>query len=193
MQVFELIKRRRSVGKMRTELVPSRDDIEKMLEAATHAPNHHEAEPWRFFVMAGKAREELGNLLAERLAARMEDTSSEKAQAALAKERHKPLRSPILIAVASTTPNSPKVVDIENVEAVSAAIQNMLLVASELGLATIWRTGDGAYDPQVKAFFGLELEDHIVGFVYVGYPAVPVDERHPTPLAHKTRWMGWED
>src|SRR5438105_13792619 len=94
MNVFETIRRRRSIGKM-TAQQPSREQIERLLEAATHAPNHHKVEPWKFFVLAGKARTELGVVMAESLAARMEETASEKAQAVLNKERKKLLRSPV--------------------------------------------------------------------------------------------------
>ena len=192
MSVYNVIKARRSVGKMKQER-PSREKIEKILAAATYAPNHHEVEPWRFFVLSGKYRQEVGDLLAQRLIERLPETTSEKAQAAIAKEGHKLMRAPVVIAVAWLKPNMAKVKDIENVEAVSAAIQNMLLVAQEEGLASIWRTGDGAYDPRIKAYFGLEPEEHIVGFVYLGYPAVPVSPREPTHFEHKTRWLGWDE
>jgi len=192
MTVFEVIKARRSVGKMKPDL-PARQTIERILEAATYAPNHHEVEPWRFFVMSGKVREELGEIMAERLAQKLGETRSEKAQAALIKERSKLLRAPVIIAVASLKPNQPKIVDIENVEAVAAAIQNMLLVAQEEGLVSIWRTGDPVYDPKIKAFFGIEPEEHLVGFVYLGYPAVPIPHREPGHFETKTRWLGWED
>src|ERR1700737_2341409 len=76
MSVFETIKRRHSIGKM-TNQVPARAHIEQIIEAATHAPNHRKVEPWRFFVLAGTAREELGEIMAQSLANHMEETSSE--------------------------------------------------------------------------------------------------------------------
>src|SRR5690349_9735062 len=161
MSIQDIIKQRRSIGKM-TEQAPSREQIEIILEAATHAPNHHKVEPWRFFVLAGKSRVELGTIMAEALAAKMGETSSEKAQAVLNKERNKPLRSPILIIVASEQPQLANVLEIENIEATAAAVENMLLVAEELGLAAMWRTGDAAYNPRVKRWLGLAAEDHIV-------------------------------
>src|SRR5436853_4486164 len=100
MSVFETIKSRRSTGKM-TDQRPTRKQIESILEAATHAPNHHKVEPWRFFVLAGKSRVELGTIMAESLSEKMSETSSDKAQAVLNKERNKPLRSPVLIIAAS--------------------------------------------------------------------------------------------
>ena len=192
MSVFDAIRARRSIGKVKPDR-PSREKIERMLEAATYAPNHHTTEPWRFFVLTGQAREELGELMEQSLRQRMAETTSEKAQAALAKEHHKPLRAPVVIAVASVRPETPKIVDIENVAAVAAGIQNMLLVAEEEGLVCIWRTGEPARDPRVKAFFDLGPDEHIVGFVYVGYAAVPRPERHPASFQNKTRWLGWEE
>jgi nitroreductase len=192
MNVFETIKRRRSIGKM-TQERPTRRQIEKLLEAATHAPNHHKVEPWRFIVLAGKAREELGAVMEEALAGRLMETSSKTAQALLNKERNKLLRSPVVIVVVAEAPKQPKVLAIENIEAAAAATQNMLLVAEEMGLAAMWRTGDAAFDPRVKAWLGLEPEEHIVSFLYLGFPAIPHLERHPIPFEEKTTWLGWEE
>ncbi len=193
MSVFETIKRRRSIGKM-TAQEPTREQVERLLEAATHAPNHHHVEPWRFFVLAGEARNELGELMAASLATRLREAgkiSDEQAEAVLAKERHKPLRSPIVIVVAAEHPTQPKVVAIENVAAAAAAVQNMLLTAEEMGLAAMWRSGDAAFDPNVKLWLGLAPEDAIVAFVYLGYSAIPKLERTPRPAAEKTTWLGW--
>ena len=54
--------------------------------------------------------------------------------------------------------------------AAAAAVQNMLLAAHALGLAAIWRTGPSATDPAIKHFFGWEADQHLIGFVYIGYP-----------------------
>ncbi|HYK85576.1 MAG TPA: nitroreductase [Ktedonobacteraceae bacterium] len=196
MSVFETIVARRSIGKM-TEQRPTRQQIEHLLEAATHAPNHHKVEPWRFIVLAGKARAELGEVMAEALTIRLREsrqtgTLADKIPAMLQKERNKLLRSPVVIVAVAEKPTQPNVVEIENIEAVAAAVQNMLLTAEEMGLAAMWRTGDAAFDPRVKAWLGLTSEDHIVAFVYLGYPAIPKLARHPTPIEEKTTWLGWE-
>ena len=176
-----------------TEQRPTHEQIERLLEAATHAPNHHKAEPWRFFVLAGKARNELGEIMASSLVTRLQETMGEKTQAMLDKERNKPLRSPIVIVVATEHSTSANVMDIENIEATAAAVQNMLLVGEEMGLACMWRTGDAAYDPHVKQWLSLANEDFIVAVLYVGYPAIPLTERQPIPYDAKTMWLGWEE
>jgi nitroreductase len=191
MSIIDTIRQRRSIGKMTAEQ-PTRAQIECMLEAATHAPNHHNAQPWKFFVVAGHARAELGTILAESALPRLGDVSSEKGMAMLAKERNKPMRAPVLLIAAAEYPQKSKVLEIENVEAVAAAVENMLLVAEELGLAAMWRTGDAAYEPRVKRWLGLAPQDTIVGIIYLGYPAIPRQERHPVSFQEKTTWLGWE-
>jgi|SRR5581483_1275437 len=192
MNVFEIIARRRSIGKMTAER-PKREQIEQMLEAATHAPNHHHVQPWKFIVLAGDARAELGDVMAEALLARGGDLNDEKGRALFLKERNKLLRAPVVIAVAAEYPRQGNALEVENIEAVAAAVENMLLVAEELGLAAMWRTGDAAYDPRIKQWLQLAPEDHIVAFVYVGYPAIPRQPRHPVPFQEKTTWPGWSE
>jgi nitroreductase len=111
----------------------------------------------------------------------------------LNKERTKLLRSPVVIVVVAEPPHQPKVLEIENIEATAAAVQNMLLAAEELGLACMWRTGDAAYDPRVKQWLGLAPGEHIVSMLYVGFPAIPRLERVPIPFEEKTTWLGWEE
>lgn len=190
MQVFETITRRRSIGKMTAEQ-PAREQIERLLEAATHAPNHHGVQPWKFVVLAGGARAELGMVLAEALLARGGDLDTEQGRALLAKEQQKLLRAPVVIVVAAEYPCEGRAVEIENVAAVAAAVENMLLVAEERGLAAMWRTGDAAYDPRVKQWLGLAPRDHIVAFLYVGYAAIVRQPRHPQSFEEKTTWLGW--
>src|SRR5438874_1951839 len=128
MSAFETIKSRRSIGKM-TEQRPTRKQIERILEAATHAPNHHKVEPWKFFVLAGRTRAELGAIMASSLAKHLGDATNDKTQALLNKEQNKLLRSPVVLVVAAEQSHQPNVLSIENIEAVAAAVQNMLLTA----------------------------------------------------------------
>ncbi len=82
MDALEAIETRCSVGKVKPER-PPRALIERLVQAATHAPNHFRTQPWRFLVLAGPAREELGRAMARALAARLPDPTSPSAQAQL--------------------------------------------------------------------------------------------------------------
>lgn len=184
------IKARRSVGTVRSEQ-PPRQAIEALLEAAVWAPNHRLTEPWRFFVIAGEARRAFG----EAMAAGKVAAGGDGAETATAGMVAKALRAPVIIAVAVEPRLGPKIVELEEVTAGAAAVQNMLLAAHALGLAAIWRTGAAAYDPHVKRFFGLDEDAYLLGFVYVGYPAelsVEPAVRTRRPAAELTEWLGWE-
>jgi nitroreductase len=184
MELFEAIHTRMSIGKVKPDPVP-RELIEKMLEAAAQAPDHYKVRPWRFIVLTGAARARLGEVMAQTLLRRQPDAAPE----IVAVERAKPLRAPVLIAVGVDKPSGPKVVEIENICAAAAATQNMLLAAHALGLAAQWRTGSAATEPEVKAFLGLEPDQHLISFVYVGYCLVEL-HGYARPLAsERTVWM----
>jgi nitroreductase len=191
MDVLEAIRTRRSIGVVRPD-VPSREVIEAILDAATWAPNHRTTEPWRFFVLTGEARVALGDVVARATMAGKEGTAEE-LHAEYERARAKPLRAPVIVAVAVEPASGPKIVEIEELLAGAAAVQNMLLAAHALGLAAIWRTGDGCYEESVKSFFDLSGAAHLLGFVYLGYPAAVSTRARHTPAGELTRWLGWEE
>jgi nitroreductase len=170
--------------------VPPRELIDRIITAAVWAPNHFKTEPWRFIVIGGPQRELLGDVMAESLRARIEDPDTEEARLRLEKERAKPLRAPLIIAVAAAPSNRPRVVEEEEICAVAAGVQNMLLAAEALELGAMWRTGEPARDPAVKRFLGLPASAHIIAFVYVGYPDLPAQ---PRPNRDATPYITWRD
>jgi nitroreductase len=191
--LLDAIAARRSAGRM-TQALPPREVIEQVLAAAVEAPNHHNTQPWRFFVLAGAARERFGEVLAKSLKGRIRPgTERSKIDGLIAGERAKPLRSPVVIVVASVSERDDAVTRREDFQAACAAIQNMLLAAEALGLAAIWRTGEGILDAGVKAHFGLRAEDEIAGVVYLGYaaPEAAAEPRNRT-FTDKTEWRGFE-
>lgn len=191
LNVADTIRSRRSVKRV-TDAMPPKADIEAMLEAATYAPNHHMTEPWRFFVLTGEAREQLGDVFAQVVRRRLEGKGEQVTAERLDAERRKPLRAPVIIAVVSLS-HSTRGIPSEELQATAAAIQNMLLTAHARGLGAIWRTGGFAYEPEVKAFFGVPEDADIAGFIYVGCPAGETPAPQRTPYTEKTTWMGLQD
>jgi len=43
-----------------------------------------------------------------------------------------------------------------------------MLAAFAQGLGALWRTGEPAYDDGVKSALGIDPDDQIIGFIYVG-------------------------
>lgn len=147
---------------------PTREHIETIIRAGTRAPDHGRLRPWRFIVLEGDARQKLGEVMAQTLRAKVPDASALQ----LDKERAKPLRAPTIVAVAAKIMKG-KIPEIEQVLAVGAAVENMLLAAHALGYGTMWKTGGAVYDANVKALLGLAPEDHIVALLYLGTTAAP--------------------
>jgi nitroreductase len=182
--VIEAIYQRQSVSRVKADPVP-RELIEQLLSAAVQAPNHHKVRPWRFVVLQNSAREKLGEVMAQSLQVRKAEATADDVQ----KERQKPLRAPVVIAVAVDKPTLPKALEIENVAAAAAAIQNLLLAAHSLGLGAIWRTGPSATDLAIKAFLGFMPDQHVLGFVYVGYPETPPLPPQRPSFEDRTLWL----
>jgi nitroreductase len=171
--------------KVKPDPVP-RAVIEKLLSAAVQAPNHYKVRPWRFVVISGNGLDKLGDVFVASLAERKPDAPAE----ALEKTRALPHRAPLMIAVGVDKPSEEKVSEIENIVAVSAACQNLLLAAQAEGLAVKWRTGEWADDVKTKELLGFSADQHLIAFLYIGYPESPAGDFSPRPsFEDRTVWM----
>ncbi len=184
MDVIEAIRSRQSAGTIKPDPVP-RELIERLLEAAVQAPNHYKVRPWRFVVLTGEGRNRLGDVMAESFHRRFPDVQA----AALDRERAKPLRAPVVIAVGVDLPTESRVLEIENVCAAAAACENILLAAVGLGLEGHWRTGDAARDPEIKGFLGFGAKQPVIAFLYLGYPEVAAAPLDRPGFEERTRWI----
>jgi nitroreductase len=178
---FEELARRR-----RTSLVIENDRevdpalIERLVAIAAWAPNHKRTWPWRFAVATGAARSELGRrFAAAQAAAGVTD------EVKLTKTAGKYRRSPVVLVVGCAHHADPAL-DRENRDAVSAAIQNLLLGATAAGLASFWSTPPVPSDPAVRALCGFESDIDFVAVIYLGWPAGTPDvpQRPPFRLNH---------
>lgn len=184
MEVFEAIYQRHSQKKVKPDALP-RALIEKLLDAAVQAPNHYKVRPWRFVVLMGEARKKLGDIMA----ASQLDRHPEFPQEAFDKARATPLQAPVVIAVGVDKPTEPKVLEIENICAVAAASQNLLLAAHATGLGAKWRTGEWVHDEKVKEFLGFDADQNVIAFIYIGYPEfIPEPVTRPS-FEDRTVWM----
>ena len=169
---------------------PAPDDaaLKRILAAGAAAPDHGRLRPWRFLVIRGAARARLGEVFAQALLQRQPDAPAP----ALEQERARPMRAPLLIAVAAKLdPDHPKIPEIEQILSTAAAAQNILIAAHAQGFGAKWLTGANAYDDHVKRALGLAPSDRLVAFIHVGTiegspPAVP----HAEAREHIVEWQG---
>lgn len=166
---------------------PDDEAIRMILSAAVCAPDHGKLRPWRFYVIRGAARMRLSELFACALARR--DPAAGDAQ--LAKERAKPLRSPLTIAVVARVVEGHKIPVLEQVISTGAAAMNILNAVHALGFGAKWVTGANCYDPQFLSDFGLDTTDRLLGFIHIGSlktPKTPPSTVRPDVSDYVSHW-----
>jgi nitroreductase len=183
MNVLHAIETRRSPAKLSAP-GPTDAQIERLLFAAAHAPDHGRLSPWRFAVLRAEGRQRL----AEAMAAALRRKHPEAPPEALETERAKAQRAPIIIAVATHAVAGHKVPEIEQWLAVGAAIQNLLLAAHAMGFGALWKTGGAAHDDEIAAALGFAPSERIAGFIYLGTPAAAPKPREFNVADH-VRWL----
>ncbi|WP_022824322.1 nitroreductase family protein [Hymenobacter norwichensis] len=185
-QFDRLIRARRSIQPV--QFVPGKiipdELIERLLENANWAPTHKRTEPWRFVVFSGEGRQKLADFQAELY----QRTAGDKFQAAkYDKLRTSPLLSSHVVAIGLK--RHPDVPEIEEVEAVACAVQNLHLTATAYGLGGFWSSGGITYLEEAKPFFGLGLDDQLLGFFALGYVQNPPGKNIRKPIAEKVTWV----
>jgi len=156
------------------------DVVDDLCALATWAPNHKQTWPWRFAALTGAARARLGEAFADDMAVREFGDEGKRA-----KTRTKYTRTPTVLVVAAA-PHANELFHVENQYAVAAGIQNLLLGATTLGLASFWGSPPLAHSPAALAVCGFEPTDRLVGVIYLGWAArtVPTPERPPPAVRH---------
>jgi nitroreductase len=166
---------------------PSDAQLRLIFDAAVRAPDHGKLRPWKFFVVRGDRRQQLSELFAAGVRRREPNATD----AQIEKEREKPLRAPVTIAVAAKIVQGHKIPEIEQLLSSGAAAMNILNAAHALGFGAKWVTGANCYDPEFRKAFGLDETDQLIGFIHVGTPgeSASVMER-PDPAAFVVEWNG---
>lgn len=167
---------------------PDEKTLRTLLEVAMRVPDHGKLGPWRFLVLRGASRGRLGDALARRFRELHPDAD----EAALAMERGRLERAPVVVVVVSS-PN-PKAVKIplwEQQLSAGAACQNLLNAALFAGYGAQWLTEWCAYDEEVARVLGLTDDERVAGFVYIGSFDHPLDERVRPPYESRvSEWPG---
>ena len=187
-EVTEVIRQRRSLT---PEQFSSRkvhkEQVELMLNNALWAPTHGLTQPWRFKVFMGEARQRLSDLLPA-LYQKFTPVESFK-QAKFDKMKERPLLASVVIAVCMERDKSEKIAEIEEIEAVACAVQNIQLTATAYGIGAFWATPKVIYSAEMNEFLNLGEKDKCLGLIYLGYPNGEWPKAHRKPLEYVTEWM----
>ena len=155
---LELLKTRRSIKPI--ELAgpaPSAAEIETLLTVASRVPDHGKLVPWRFIIFEGEARLAAGEAIVAAFCAKYPQAKPEHVEA----ERARLARAPLVIAVVSRAAPHVKIPEWEQVLSAGAAAMSLVLAAHALGL---------------------QENERIAGFVHIGRPGAPPEDRPRPPL-----------
>jgi nitroreductase len=173
------------------------EEIGVLLHAANHAPSAHNQQAWRFIILRGDKKQELAQLVTTRSA-----TFPKPAAALLRMGAKSIISAPVVIAVANTGDlirHGTELFKVEKemahdffrtmeIQSSAAAVENILLAATSLGLGTVWLGILYLIKDDVLRFLG-EHEGEFMAVVPVGHPAKVGSGPKKQPVAMKVRSM----
>jgi nitroreductase len=188
---LDAVRARQSWSKVE-DTAPTREELLPLVSAAGRVADHSSLRPWRLIELRGTDREALGAAIA-------------KAQGD-ASPSSKPLRAPLLIAVVASYRKSDKVPRWEQEAVASGVAHTLSLLLDEAGWGVIWRTGHYTRAKAVAKAHGLDKNEELLGWLYVGAKPAgrkpgrrkPVDARKlltrmPKPGAKKGKKKAKQD
>ncbi len=170
---------RRSTRKFSDKPI-SKEDLTEIIESGIKAPSSKNRQPWKFIVVQGKEKEEMLKVFRKGI------LREEKETALLPQSRqHIPAakytvdimeEAPVAVFVVNTlgkgilsemTPEE-HIYEICNVQSISAAIQNMLLTATEKQIGSLWICD--IYFAYAEICEWLNSEGQLIAAIAFGYP-----------------------
>jgi nitroreductase len=195
-ETINVIKARHSVRTFDEKEV-SDDLIMTVLEAANCAPSAHNSQSWRFIVLRGEKKNDLAKLVSARA------ESFQRPSSVLLRMSAKSISSaPAVIAVANTSELIKHGTDLFKVDKErgvdffrtmeiqnsAAAVENLLIAATSLGLATVWLGILYLMKDEVLSFLG-EPEGEFMAVVPIGYAARESAGPTKRPISEIVRFM----
>jgi nitroreductase len=193
-ETLRTIKDRHSVRTFTSDDVTD-EEISVLLQAANAAPSAHNQQAWQFFILRGKKKQELAQLVTTQSA-----VFTRPAAALLRMGAKSILSAPVVIAVANTgdlIKHGTELFKVEKetahdffrtmeIQSSAAAVENLLLAATSLGLGTVWLGVLYLIKDAVLSFLG-EPGGEFMAVVPVGRPARVSSGPQKQPVEMKMR------
>lgn len=185
-QINQYLRSRRSVFVdqfVKDKKIPH-EVILEILKNANSAPTHKITEPWRFIVFEGEGLKTLATKQSEIYKAeagpKFKQNKYEKLQVT-------PIRCSHVIALCMK--RHADVPLVEEIAATACAIQNIYLSLPPYGIGGYWSTGGITYMQGAKTWLGLNDDDQLMGFFFLGYIHIPSAPRTAGDVEQKIRWV----
>ena len=194
--MVDAIKARRSIRHfLPTEL--SKEQVEEILSAGSMAPSAKNLQPWHFVVTTGAAKERVckameAGIERERHSPMLPDTRHYLDGASETLRVMREAAAVILITVPSALPMGTamsldqRITEICTAQSVGAAIQNMCLQATALGLGSLWICDSFFAQAELRAEAG--GSDEVYALLALGHAAEKPAARPRRPLEKSAEW-----
>ena len=142
---------------------PSTEEMEIVYKAALRAPDHAWLRTSSFIEVKDEGLKKLSNIFFD-FGKTIPDLSDE----VLNKYKNAPFRAPMIVILVNTYKEHPKVPAIEQKLSTAAAAQNIMLALNAMNYSCIWRTGKMAFNEMISRELGLNENQEILGYLYIG-------------------------
>ena len=142
---------------------PSTEEMALVYKAALRAPDHAWLRPSSFIEVKGDGLNKLSKVFEDYAL-----TIPNIEEIRVNKYKEAPFRAPMIVILVNTFTEHPKVPAIEQKLSTAAAAQNIMLCLNAQGYGAIWRTGKLAFNETISKNLGLNPNQEILGFLYIG-------------------------
>ncbi len=186
MNIDEIIKNRRATPPrfISGEKI-EKEKIQRLLENANWAPNHKKTEPWRFIVFQCESKQKLAEDIFAELGKR-NDTGENVNMQKVEKFNENLSRVPVAIAIVFERDAAQRLPEWEEIAAVSMAVQNMWLTATEMELGAFWASPK--FLPLIHDVVGVKGNQKLLGFFFVGNISMEFPSPGRGNIAEKVEW-----
>jgi len=199
MELSQAIRGRRTVRRFLRRPV-EKELLERILEAATWAPSAHNAQPWRFYVLTDPdVKKRLAEEMAEAWGRDLErdGVPLEERRSLTSESVERITEAPVAVVACMTMRDMDRYPDERRmmaertmaVQSVTAAVQNMLLAAHELGLGACWMCAPLFCPDVVRRVLGMPEDVEPQALILLGYPAEEPEPPKRKPLSEVTVWV----
>lgn len=194
--MLNAIRSRRSIRKYQSKEVP-KSMVEEIIRAGMLAPSSKNRQPWKFVVVTGKAKEEMLEIFQkgmerEKRIPLLPESAPHISGAAYTLEIMR--QAPVIIFITNSLGTKvehsltieERVSEICNTQSIGAAIENMTLTATELGLGSLWICDTYFAHQELREW--LNVDGELCAALAIGYADEQPSERPRKRIEDVVEW-----
>lgn len=186
-EITEVIRNRRTIyPEQYSDRKIHKEIVQDVLNNAIWAPTHGKTQPWRFHVFMGNSKISLSDFLSDLYQKKF--VGDDFNQMKYNKLKNRPLLSSVAIAIVMSPDPNERIIELEEIEAVACAVQNMHLTCTAYGIGGFWSSPKLAYTNEMNQFLGISQKEKCLGIFYMGYPAIEWPKGQRKPIEYSTTW-----